>query len=181
MDRLAKPSWWVRHAPTQDGAGRIVGWTNLSADLTNDEDVATAAAKLPEDAVWFCSSLARAQETAIALRDRRGVAAPLITSELVREQNFGAWEGRRWDEIDANGFWDDPANSAPPAGESFTDVVRRTSLFLDDLRAQTNARPAIVVTHAGPIRAAIGLSKGLSVDAMLDLPVDFLSVNEVAL
>lgn len=181
MDGIGRRTWWVRHAPTRDGAGRIVGWTDIGADLTDGDAVAATASKLPEDADWFCSSLARARETTIALRECCSTAAPMVASDLIREQNFGAWEGKSWDKIDANGFWDDPANNAAPGGESFADVVRRTEDFLDQLRSEDRQAPTIVVAHAGPIRAAAGLSKGLPAEAMLELPVDYLSVTEVML
>ena len=174
-------SWWVRHASAQGTAGQILGWTDLSADLSNGETLASAAAKLPGEALWYCSSLVRAHETAVALRSRCRAAAPLVASDLIREQNFGAWEGRRWDDIDASEFWQDPANCSAPEGESFADVVNRTAAFLDDLRALQGHPPAVVVAHAGPIRAAVGLSNGQTAAAMLDLRVDYLSVTEIAL
>ena len=179
MDRLEISTWWVRHAPVQDGAGQIAGWSDPSADLTDDGAISAAAAKLPKDARWYCSSLKRAQETATALRAFCATAGPLIASDLLREQNFGAWEGKRWDEIDAGAFWQDPANNSPPSGESFAVVVRRTQEFINDLPPRVSGAPAVVVTHAGPIRAAAGLASGQPVAAMLNWPVDFLSVTEV--
>ncbi len=49
-----------------------------------------------------------------------------------REQDFGAWTGRRHDDLVAElgdvyrDFWKSPASNAPPGGESFVDQIGRT-------------------------------------------------------
>ena len=57
-----------------------------------------------------------------------------------------------------------------PEGESFVDLEARVFAALLELGA--GDRPVIVVTHAGPIRAALRRVRGLSYEQALQLRVD---------
>ena len=72
------------------------------------------------------------------------------------ELNFGAWENRLWSDIprsESEPWTDDPMRCCPPGGESGLALIARVRLALSDLLA-SGREQAIVVTHAGPIRAA---------------------------
>ncbi|WP_112321604.1 histidine phosphatase family protein [Oceanibium sediminis] len=80
---------------------------------------------------------------------------PLSTDPRLQELDFGAWEGRCWQDIprtESDPWAEDPETLAPPGGESFNALKQRVAAALAD------AEGAVVVTHAGPIRAAWILS-----------------------
>ncbi len=166
--------WWVRHAPTVGEPGRIYGRSDVAADLS---DRAALAAALPRDADWLASPLERAAATAEALLAAAGVSGfePRLEPDLA-EQDFGAWEGRRYDDIDP-GFWDAPATNRPPGGERFADLVTRVAAVIERRTAEA-ARPDIVaVAHAGVIRAALAHALGTTPAAALGFAVDPLSLT----
>ena len=74
-----------------------------------------------------------------------------------RERDFGAWEGRTWDEI--RGLhpqiletWGAEAfEFRPEGGESWADVGRRAIAALGDIMSSESV---VVVAHGGPIRLA---------------------------
>jgi alpha-ribazole phosphatase len=143
--------WLVRHPRPQVEAGICYGWL----DLPLAEPAAAAAARLrprlpanlTELPLWSSPSR-RCRELAAALHPR-----PRIDARL-REMNFGAWEGRSWEEIDRallDAWVKEPADFAPPGGESARDVLTRLLAFLAEREAAPERR-AILVTHAGILR-----------------------------
>jgi alpha-ribazole phosphatase len=83
------------------------------------------------------------------------LALPLRVDARLVELDFGQWEGQTWDAItrdDRARFeaWSrDWRVASPPGGECLNDIEARIRRFLDELGSE----PALVVTHAGVIRA----------------------------
>jgi alpha-ribazole phosphatase len=81
--------WWLRHAPT-DAAGRMIGVTDLAAQLPDGDTLARIAGKLPDNAEWLVSPLARCRQTVDALASHgAGRRAARSVIEAFREQDFG--------------------------------------------------------------------------------------------
>lgn len=74
------------------------------------------------------------------------------------EMDFGSWEGLRWDDLrgpEVRLWMENYVTMAVPGGESFDDLQRRLTLFLDETltaAAQDSFVP-VLITHAGIIRA----------------------------
>jgi broad specificity phosphatase PhoE len=107
------------------------------------------------------SDLRRARDSAQILTRRWGLA--LSTDARLREMNFGEWEGRTWQELeqadtDRLGRWmSNWTSTRAPGGESFADVVARTSAWVDDWIANDRSAEGttVIVAHAGSIRAIL--------------------------
>lgn len=103
------------------------------------------------DRVFVAPSL-RARETAHLL----GLRA--ATHDSLRDQNYGVWEGKMPETIEAEqpgalAAWRaDPAYS-PGGGESLTEVATRTAGFLDAMRSASGQ--LIAVTHPAVVRTAM--------------------------
>jgi broad specificity phosphatase PhoE len=77
--------------------------------------------------------------------------------------HFGEWEGRSWQELqredaDRLGRWmSDWITTRAPGGESFADLVARTSGWLEEWGASDRGaeKATVVVAHAGSIRAML--------------------------
>ena len=169
----------VRHAPTH--AKTMVGWSDLPADCSDAASFARLDAHLPADAVLVSSDLVRAVVTA----DRLGGARdrwPHVPG--LREMNFGAWELRGFAEIEAEdpehirAFWARPGNICPPGGESWNGLAARVMQALEWLLAQEGG-DLVVVSHFGPIVAAIQRAEGLSPEAAFAHRIENLSVTEI--
>ena len=172
--------WWVRHAPTGI-SGRMIGQTDVDAVLPSPKDLASIAAALPRHANWLISSLSRCQQTATALIANAALSVnSQETMPDFKEQNFGQWEGRSYDEPEirhAKAFWNDPAQFTPPEGESFAQVIDRVRLVIDQ---HTSPNTIVVVAHAGVIRAAVAIALDLTPQQALRLQIDPLSITRTS-
>lgn len=99
------------------------------------------------------------------LAERLFPGQPILDSRL-QELNFGAWEGRRWDNIGEPAItaWAaDYVHHAPPGGESYAQLTQRVVAFLSAIHA-SGAQQVVAVTHAGVIRAAHALINDTPLD-----------------
>ena len=174
--------WWIRHAPVINPDGRIYGQSDLSADLSNGDQFEQLARNLPEDAIWVTTTLRRARETAEKLADSVALGLDITEDDSLREQAFGDWEGARWDEIPAKEseqYWQDPARTRMPNGESFADVAARVTATVERLNDDHSGRNIIAVAHAGSIRAAISHALGGDPQAALSFHLTPLSLTRL--
>ncbi|WP_291866892.1 histidine phosphatase family protein [Bradyrhizobium sp.] len=166
--------WLIRHAPV-DGPRGVIHGPEAPADVGDVSALAALKAKLPAQAFAVCSPARRTRETAVAL------GLDPVTEGAFREQDFGAWTGRRHDDLVAEpgevyrDFWKSPARNAPPGGESFVDQIVRARAGLAGLPAGD----AILVVHSGTIRAVLALALDLAPDAALRFVIDPLSLTRI--
>ncbi|NBC34543.1 MAG: histidine phosphatase family protein [Alphaproteobacteria bacterium] len=181
--------WWVRHAPVINPGDRLYGQMDLAADTGDGTAFATVAARLPPAADWLVTPLGRTGATADAIlaADPHGRLAPRGREAVpdLMEQHFGDWQGLTQQEIFvrfpgvAGRFWEDPAETRPPGGESFADLMARTAAAIDRLSAAHPGRDIVAVAHGGTIRAALALALTLEPAAALRVVVDTLSLTRL--
>ncbi|KAA5605750.1 histidine phosphatase family protein [Roseospira marina] len=184
----AETRWWlVRHAPVPDPEGRIVGASDPDAHTGDVEELEALARSLPPHAVLLTTPLRRTGQTARALA-AAGLRVPRAVEDPdLREQSFGAWEGRTWGALASReppepglaAFWADPAHRAPPEGESFADVVARVRAALERHSTTYAGRDIIAVVHAGSIRAALAVALDLDPAVALRFAVAPLSLTRL--
>ena len=95
------------------------------------------------------------------------------------EMDFGRWEGEFWSDIDrseSDPWAADPWNLAPPKGESYSLVHSRVGAVLMEAPAG-----GCFVTHAGPIRAAMMIQRGLGFAEAFADPVPFAAPIDLSL
>ncbi|GAB5349752.1 histidine phosphatase family protein [Alteriqipengyuania sp. 357] len=114
------------------------------------------------------SDLSRASDAAREIAD--ACALSLRIDPRWRELDFGAWDGKPSAALDPQqlkGFWSDPDAHPPPGGERWGELLGRVRDAIADID-----RPAIVVSHAGAMRAAVSILTGLDHRAVwaFDLP-----------
>lgn len=166
--------WLIRHAPV-DGPRGVIHGPDAPADISDATAFAALKARLPGDAFAVCSPARRTWETAVAL------GLDPVKEACFREQDFGAWTGRRHDDLVAEfgdayrDFWKSPAGNAPPGGESFVDQIARAAAGL----AALPAGDAVLVVHSGTIRAVLAIALDLSPDAALRFVIDPLSLTRI--
>ena len=171
--------WWLRHAPADitSGEGKsFCGWSDPPADLSDEHGLATLRTALPEEAAIVSSDLWRATQTADALARRDSKRLP--NSGALREQNFGAWEGKTYDSVELEEFWRNPALAAPPEGESFAEVCDRVGSEVAQIN-ETGESEIVAVAHAGSIRAALALALSLPPGQALAFEVAPLSLTRI--
>jgi len=166
--------WLIRHAPVARPRG-IIHDSDAPADLSDQAGFDGLRAKLPAGASVLASPSRRTMETAQTLG-----LTPVPDARL-REQNFGAWTGRRHAEIEAelgdayHAFWRQPATNRPPGGESFADQIVRVR----DCLSALPAGDAVLVVHSGTVRAALAIALDSAPEGALRFVIDPLSLTRI--
>ncbi len=131
------------------------------------------------------SHLSRARQTARAIAAAGlDIGAPLVEPAF-GEQNFGDWQGTPYEVIAAlaaphlHQFWFTTVDHAPPGGESFNHVMARVAQAIERLNRAHSGRDVVVVSHGGPIRAALAHGLGLDGDGAVGFVTDNLSVTRL--
>lgn len=112
---------------------------------------------------FFASSLHRTCDTMELLREGAGLPRLGYSADRrLMEIDCGANTWRRWSDITADAAKEPVWHRARwdythPGGESFRDLYGRVGKFLATLK-----RDAVIVTHAGPVRAIRGHYLGLT-------------------
>src|SRR5690349_25178451 len=108
--------WLIRHAPV-DGPRGVIHGPDAPADLADAAALAALRATLPGSAFAACSPARRTRETA----ERLGLVP--VQQPAFREQDFGAWTGRRHIELERElgpayrAIWASAASSRPAGGK----------------------------------------------------------------
>ncbi|MHA6345031.1 histidine phosphatase family protein [Roseivivax sp. CAU 1761] len=147
----------VRHAPT-DPPGRLCGRTDAGARI-DPARLAPLKARLAPVRLWASSPARRCTATAAAL----GAPAAARDARLW-EQDFGAEDGLPFAALPDLGPLSgaELAARVPPGGESFAAACARIAPALRDwaARAAEAGGAAVLVAHAGTVRAALALAIG---------------------
>lgn len=168
----------VRHGPTH--AKKLIGWTDVPADLSDAGALARLSQALPSDAAIVSSDLLRARATADAIAQGRH---RLPHRAALREIHMGDWEDRSWQDVDAaygsalRDYYEKPGDTAPPNGESWNALSARVRNTVRDLAA--NYDQIIIVAHMGPILSMVQRAKGIDAYAALGHRIDPLSLTVV--
>ncbi len=157
----------VRHLDIETAAeNKCIGQTDVPLSSKGQSAVADMAnflAELKPECV-ISSDLQRCAVLAKAVGKIVGIESEFSASW--REIYFGRWEERRWrdieitDSIALQAWMKDIVRVTPPDGESFERLYSRIGLQVD-LLIQRPEQRFVVITHAGPIRAAICHTIGL--------------------
>ena len=171
-DRQPRTLHLVRHAQPLMAPGVCYGALDVPACASATQQAAQALApSLPRDAVLLTSPMQRCERLAQALQALRPDVRFQTEARLV-EMNFGRFEGLRWDSIPRQAlddwtadFWQHRFGGA----ESVAHVMARVAQVWDE--AMASAQPQVWVTHAGVIRAATLLARGVRrIDQATDWP-----------
>ncbi len=166
----------VRHTQVALAAGHCYGQLDVPLREPAVPPFADVAQRLvalcPQVAQLHCSPLQRAHQLATHLGQQ--LRLPVQPDARWMELHFGAWEGRHWNTIarsQSDPWAADYHHLAPPGGETHAALVMRVRAALTAL-GQRNDGPAVVVTHAGPMRCALAAALGLPPEQQPDVQLD---------
>jgi alpha-ribazole phosphatase len=178
--------WWIRHAPVVGHEGRIYGNRDVDCDCGDAPLFRALAGSLPADAVWVVTPLRRTRATAEAIACHHPARpGDFHVEPLLAEQDFGAWQGLTYAELDAqrsgawHRFWLAPAEEVPPGGESFAALAARVAQGIETLTRRHAGRDIVCVSHGGPIRAALAHALSVSPERGLSFAVDNCSLTRL--
>lgn len=143
----------LRHTRPEGASGVCYGRTDLPLAEGFAQETAAIAAGLPAVARIVSSPLSRCLRLAQAIGTARDLPVQVLPDLI--EMDFGRWENHPWDRIpraEIDAWSEDFLDARPHGGESVRQLAARARRALD--MAATGPRPALVVTHAGIIKAA---------------------------
>lgn len=152
----------VRHGATELTAeDRFAGSTEVSLSDEGRTQVAALAQRLRGDRLdaVYASPMQRTMETARLIAAPHGLE-PLAEPDL-REIDYGHWEGRSRDEVEAdcgdeyNAWQEDPLTVAPAGGESGIDVLARALPVFRRIVQNHRHQAVLVVSHKGTNRLLV--------------------------
>jgi ribonuclease H / adenosylcobalamin/alpha-ribazole phosphatase len=176
----------VRHAATQHTAERrFSGRLDVPLNdvgVQQAQQLAERIGMLDDIALVASSPLHRASETAARIADRLGTDVRVIDG--LTELDFGAWDGRTFDDVakrwpDELRAWSAGTDAAPPGGESLASISRRVRRARDEVIAMVPGRRAVVVTHVTPAKILLRLALDAPMSVMNRLHLDAASVSVV--
>ncbi|MBB3033617.1 histidine phosphatase family protein [Alteriqipengyuania lutimaris] len=145
----------LRHAPPLR-TGLMLGHHDEPVAPGAHRELIDRASSLGAEEI-VTSDLTRAQDGARLISD--ACALPLRVDRRWRELGFGKWDSKPSAAVDPQhlqAFWSDPDANPPPDGERWSEFRNR----IRDAIAELD-RTAIVVSHAGAMRAAVSVLTGL--------------------
>lgn len=144
----------ARHLKPEVESGICYGITEVPLGAGFESDAEAFISDLPEISAIISSPLGRCRRLA-----ERVSAARMLQVQIDpdwREIDFGRWEDRPWDDIpraEIDGWAADLMGYAGHGGESVEMLAHRVDRAMDRV-----PEGALVLTHAGPIRAALARS-----------------------
>lgn len=132
-------------------------------------------------AAAYTSPLLRARQTA-------EIIAPYLTPQpvdAIRECDVGQWEGLDWDAIRNDHapayakYMSDPSRHGYPGGETFADVLARTTPAFADMLARHAGQTILVVSHHVVNRTYLAQALGLPQQAGRAVALDNCGVSVV--
>lgn len=149
----------IRHGETEwNKTGRFQGHSDVPLSAEGRAQAAMLGKNLAVDHVdmIYASDLTRAMETAAPLAQRFGLE--VISDPQLRELNFGAWEGRNFNDVNAENpnamknFYTDPEQADIPESEPFPEFQRRIAGRVREIVAQERGKRIVIVSHGASIR-----------------------------
>lgn len=191
-DRTSATEFWViRHGEsTWNADGRYQGQADVPLSHIGVLQAATLAERLTGQAfaAVYSSDLRRASQTAEAVAERLTGNPQVQLDPGLREIDVGALSGlviadirvRHADYLSA--LRADPWATRRPGGESMEDLYGRCGAVFHALRARHPGQRALVFTHGGVVRVAVGLALGgVPANAWSRLSVTNTSITRVLL
>ncbi|KXV20340.1 histidine phosphatase family protein [Gluconobacter japonicus] len=162
MKLATLPVLLSRHPQVADAEGVCYGRKDMTL-MAGWEPVAAGLLTLAKgigSSVIYTSPSSRCLAVGQKMAERSGL--PVLRDDRLQELYFGCWEGLAWGDIPRQALdrWAaDPEGFSPPGGESGKSLRERVQSFWSDLLRV--ARPALVISHGGPLRLLDGLARGI--------------------
>ena len=101
----------------------------------------------------------------------------IFLDSRLKEVNFGTWENQAWDNIpkkEIDPWMNDFVDTAPPNGESYTELQNRVIDFFKTLVANNKENdPIFIVSHAGPIRAWLSYIQQIALKDSFSIKINY--------
>lgn len=114
-----------------------------------------------------------------------GIDAPMSTSPLLRELDFGEWEGQKWSDLHAHSpeairrLQSGDPGFATPGGELISSMNERVEQVITEENLRNSDQTIAVVSHAGVLRSLAVCILGWPATTIGDLTLFVGSVSSI--
>ena len=182
----------VRHGQTEwNRLRRYQGQTDIELNKTGIQQAQKTSHRLSQqklDAI-YCSDLKRARQTAEIIAAPHNVIGMIHESPLLREMNFGDYEGITFDQMapefqlifSADPSWRSSGpNVRAPNGESIADMAARVALFTQEMLAKHLLNETVLIAaHGGPLQIMVCQLLGIGIEHWWQIRLSGASVSIV--
>ncbi|MBK9132357.1 MAG: alpha-ribazole phosphatase family protein [Gammaproteobacteria bacterium] len=164
--RHGEPEGGRRYRGATDDPLTAAGWRQMEA----------AVAGLSWQRI-YSSPLVRCADFARRLGER--LAVPVHEDARLQELGYGVWEGltpeeiRRQDPGQLTRFFNDPLAYQPAGAEPLADFQRRVLAGWADILRRSADERALLVAHAGTLRAVLGHVLGMPLQNMFRINIAY--------
>lgn len=179
--------WFIRHGEVETPyIGTFLGSTDVGLSDVGQHQAQAISGFLDAmelDAV-LTSPLKRAADTAAPTAEARGLDA--INVPWAKEMHFGAWEGRSWEDIEADDpdfakAWQGNPGSTPcPDGDTADQFAAHVQEGLVNTLREYQGKAIALFAHAGTNRAILSAVTGRPYMESFVFSQDYGSVNAAA-
>jgi broad specificity phosphatase PhoE len=176
----------IRHGEVEAPYLRVFGGRiDMGLSPRGVEQARALAERLQSSALHalYASPLRRAQDTAQPLAAVHGLAVRTLPE--LRETDFGAWTGLRWEEVaerfgvSAFDWLQLLEHGAIPGAETGPQLRQRLQPCVEQILTSCRGRTAAVVCHGGVIRGLLALLLDLPLPRMAGFEIDYASLTIV--
>jgi len=176
----------VRHGETDANViYRIQGHTDEPLNERGRQQALDLAERFLDERLVaiYSSDLIRCHATAEAIACELGLRVQ--ATPLLREAQFGQWEGKLADQVRAEfpeeyrARQADAYNFRPPGGESKREMLERVLAFLRELATRHKGSKVLAVTHGGPCTVVLHYVLGIPITARSPFRVDNASIHRI--
>lgn len=162
--------------------GRARGLHLAESGLEEARRTGERLARLGSVCAVYASPLERARETAAAVA--AAVGLEVVIERSLIECDFGEWTGAELAKLAELPEWStvqrNPSGFRFPGGESFTEVQGRMARAVESFRSRHPGEVVVAVSHADPIKIAVGDALGVPLDLVQRTVISPCSVSVVA-
>ena len=112
----------------------------------------------------FCSPLTRCRETLENILDEYPLDVPIYMSKLIEERDYGEYTGMEAVLVNPEELNEDNKINKEMGVESQIHLLKRVSLFLEDLKLEDENSTILVVSHQEPIKIMAAKITGKTAD-----------------
>lgn len=175
----------VRHG-SHDRLGKVLCGRMDGVSLSEDgkAEAARTAERLAGEnlSALYVSPMDRARETAEPIAAATGLE-PRQEPDI-NEIDFGAWSGKRFEELHGDPQWDvwnrDRSHARAPGGEAIWEVQSRAVRWIERIVAEHPEQAVCAVSHGDVIKSLLCHALGLSLDFTQRFEVSPASVSVIA-
>lgn len=109
----------------------------------------------------------------------------IITSDNLREKNFGIFEGKTYEEVknefpkEADQYFKDWKNYIIPEGESLDIMQKRCVKAVEKIITEHKSKSILIITHSGVIKALLAYYLCSDLDGFWRYQIDYASMTKL--